>query len=104
MDWLLIIGLIVAVAWLWNRVGKLEQRLDEFEAVGPRVDHAAAVEPSVVRSMPAEAAQPETTVAPVPDLPELVPSWEPQGASAPVAPDAEKRPAEPERAAGQNPG
>ena len=35
MEWLVIAGLVVAVVVLWNRVGRLERRLDWFDPAEP---------------------------------------------------------------------
>jgi uncharacterized membrane protein len=72
MEWLVIIGLVVAVAKLWHRTGELERRLRWLEPSAP----------VTVRTAPAEAREPDATAvsapippAPVPDLPPLESAW-----------------------------
>src|SRR6187399_2928358 len=89
MEWLVIIGLVVAVMRLWGRVGALEKQLHE---IGP--DESCS-EPGFVGTAPAAAAEPDMALEPVPvspvaDLPQVVPSWDPQ----PVAFDSGEQPAE----------
>ncbi len=89
MEWLVIIGLAVAVGLLWDRVGRLERQLRGLRETRPPSEAAA------VRTMPAEAPAAESAVdtPPMPELPELVPSWEPQPASEPVPNEPEPEPA-----------
>jgi uncharacterized membrane protein len=93
MEWLIIAGLVVALILLWDRMGRLERRLDRLARAEPPV--AQAEEPPIARALPAATAEPEVAVevAPqaIPDLPELVPSWEPQAASEPPAGEAEQQ-------------
>src|SRR5688500_6997578 len=93
MEWLIIAGLVVALILLWDRVGRLQRRLDRLEFAEQPV-----AEPSVVRAMPAEAAEPavaiEASAPPIPELPELVPSWESQAAVEPPTPEPEEHPTE----------
>lgn len=95
MEWLIIAGLIVALVLLWDRVGRLERRLQRLELAPPSPDRAAVVEPTApVRAMPAAAAEPEVAVdeaPPIPELPELVSSWEPPAASPPPAAEPEEQ-------------
>ena len=96
MEWLVVAGLVVAVVVLWNRVGRLERRLDRFESAAPLVPPETAAEPPIVRTAPARDAQPDSEIPPSPavDLPELVPTWEPQAPREPVLSGAEYRAAE----------
>jgi uncharacterized membrane protein len=98
VEWLVIIGLIVALALLWSRVRTLEVQVRELEAAEHRFAYGPAHEPTppdeaIVRTMPAAMAEPELAAGaippPIPELPNLIPSWEP------VAPEAETPPAEP---------
>jgi len=103
VEWLVIIGLVVAVVKLWSRVDGLERRLRWVEPGEPQTGHVPAAEPAVVHTALAEAAEPEVAVEtappPIPDNPPIVPSREPAPAPAPI-PFAEQGPAEREDAPG----
>ena len=66
LEWLIILGLVVVVAKLWNRVGALESRVAWFETPAPEI----------VPSAPREAAEPGVAEPPAP-LPELTPEPQP---------------------------
>jgi uncharacterized membrane protein len=97
MDWLIIAGLIVALVLLWDRVGRLERRLDRLQLAPPTAEQPPPLAEAggVVRAMPAQAAEPEVAVEaappPIPDLPEMTPSWEAPAASVPDPAGAEER-------------
>lgn len=107
MEWLVIIGLLVAVVMLWNRIGELGRRVRELELAEPQVVRAPletgdvpAAPVEAEEAAPAESAQPEAAPAPtpqpppqsIPDIPALVPSWEPATAPRSIPLTAESEP------------
>ena len=76
MEWLVILGLGMIVVRLWRRVDRLErqlQGLEPEERAAPPLIEAKRAEPFTQPETEREPAPPP----PVPDLPSLVPSWEP---------------------------
>ncbi|HEY6817412.1 MAG TPA: hypothetical protein VI168_17895, partial [Croceibacterium sp.] len=97
MGWLVIIGLVVAVVKLWDRVGKLERELRELEPATPAA--AAPIvsdEPEIIHSAPVLPAEDDAPAPPSPlaDISPLVPSWKPVAAAAPIPLEAEEQLAE----------
>jgi uncharacterized membrane protein len=78
MEWLVIIGLFVAVAMLWNRLDAIERRLHRLEAPAREV----------VRTSPLEDADEAATVVaaplsdPIPEVPAIAAAWQEPAPSA----------------------
>ena len=92
MEWLVIIGLVVAVAVLWNRVGQLERRLHWLEPGEPLTQPAPSDAPEIARPAWAASAEPGTATEgnpSIPEVPPIVPSWEPAPPAASIPLEAE---------------